>query len=52
MRNIEKEIKQFINSIQDLWKEESLDGDETEKISKAVLQELDCINANIPVAIE
>lgn len=45
-RNIDAEIEDFINSISDMWKEEALDGDETEEISNKVLAELDDINAN------
>lgn len=45
-RNIDKEIEDFINSIQDLWKEEALDGDETEHISTSILAELDTRNGN------
>ena len=44
--NIDKEIETFILSISHLWKEEPLDGDETEKIASRILTELDHINAN------
>jgi len=47
MRNIDKEIEDFIKSIQDIWNEEPLDGDDTEKISKRILSELDFQNANM-----
>jgi len=45
-RNIYQEIENFINSIGDLWKEEALDGDETEEIANRVLAELDEVNGN------
>jgi len=45
-RNIDQEIENFINSIGDMWKEEALDGDETEEIAKKILAELDTVNAN------
>lgn len=45
-RNIDKEIEDFINSIQDMWKDEALDGDETEKIANRILAELDNANGN------
>lgn len=46
-RNIDKEIEDFIHSISDMWKEEALDGDETEEIAKKVLAQLDGINGNV-----
>ncbi len=45
-RNIDQEIEKFISSIGDLWKEEALDGDETEEIASKVLAELDEVNGN------
>ena len=45
-RNIDKEIEVFVTSIQDMWEEEALDGDETEEIAKLVLAELDHRNGN------
>jgi len=45
-RNIDKEIETFVLSIQDMWKEEPLDGDETEEITNKVLAELDQANGN------
>ena len=45
-RNIDKEVEDFVNSIQDMWKDEALDGDETEEIANKILAELDEINAN------
>ena len=45
-RNIDKEIENFINSIGDMWKEEALDGDETEEIANRVPAELDEVNGN------
>ena len=45
-QNIETEIHQFIYSIRDLWKDEPLDGDETESIAQQVLQALDIENGN------
>ena len=46
-RDINKEIGIFLKSIEDLWKEEALDGDETEEIAKEILRRLDSINANV-----
>ena len=45
-RDIDTEIKQFIRSISDLWKQEPLDGDETVKIANKVLKELNSANGN------
>jgi hypothetical protein len=45
-RNIDQEIENFINSIGDLWKDEPLDGDETEEISQTILAELNQVNGN------
>lgn len=45
-RNIDQEVEDFISSIGDLWKEEALDGDETEEIANKVLTELDERNGN------
>jgi hypothetical protein len=46
MRTIDKEIENFIISICDLWKDEALDGDETEEISNRILAELNFQNGN------
>jgi hypothetical protein len=46
-RNIDKETEQFCNSISDIWKEEPLDGDETEEIARQIQGELDQRNGNI-----
>ncbi|MFH1227291.1 MAG: hypothetical protein V1701_05235 [Planctomycetota bacterium] len=40
-------IEKFVKSISFLWKNEALDGDETEEISKKILAELDLVNGNI-----
>lgn len=45
-RNIDQEVENFVNSISDLWKDEPLDGDETEEISQRILAELNHVNAN------
>jgi len=45
-RNIDEEIEDFINSITDLWEDESLDGDETEEIANKILTELNSMNGN------
>jgi hypothetical protein len=45
-RNIDQEIEDFIKSIQDIWKDEPLDGDETEEIAHKILAELDYVNGN------
>lgn len=46
MRNIDQEIEMFINSVRDLWKEEPLDGDQTQEIVDKILAELDHANGN------
>ena len=46
MRSIDQEIETFVVSIRDLWRNEPLDGDDTERISNKVLAELDYINGN------
>lgn len=46
MRNIDKEIENFIKSISDLWKEEALDGDQTQEIVNKLLSELNYRNGN------
>jgi len=46
MENINQEIENFINSISHLWVKEPLDGDGTQEIADAVLNELDYINGN------
>ena len=45
-RNVDEEVEAFIESINDLWVEEALDGDETEEIAIKILKELDQINGN------
>ena len=45
-RDIDEEIEDFINSISDLWEDEPLDGDETEKIASKILAELNQTNGN------
>jgi hypothetical protein len=45
-RNIDGEVSDFIKSISDTWKVESLDGDETQEIADKVLSELDFVNGN------
>lgn len=45
-RNINKEIEDFTNSISDMWKEEPLDGDETQEIANKVLAKLNFQNGN------
>lgn len=45
-RSIDQEIECFITSINDLWKDEALDGDETEEIANKVLAELNRENGN------
>ena len=45
-RNIDQEIENFVNSISDLWKDDPLDGDETEEISQKILVELNHVNGN------
>jgi hypothetical protein len=52
MRNIDQEIVNFISSISDLWKDEALDGDETEKIANLVLGELNFQNGNLDKEVE
>ena len=47
MRNLYAEILDFTKSISDLWKDEPLDGDETEAIAEMVKIELDWQNGNI-----
>jgi len=47
VRNIDREVENFVKSIQDMWKEEPLDGDGTEEITKKVLAELDFQNGNV-----
>jgi hypothetical protein len=46
-RNIDKEIESFANSISDIWREEPLDSDEVEEISKLVYMEIDSRNGNV-----
>ncbi len=46
IRDIDEEIEDFLESINDLWAEEPLDGDETREIANKVLRELDQINGN------
>ena len=46
MRSIDKEIENFIHSIKDLWAEDPLDGDDTERIANKVLAGLNFVNAN------
>jgi hypothetical protein len=46
MRDISREIEQFADSIEDLWKDEPLDGNETEEIARKVLSELNRRNGN------
>ena len=46
MQNIDKEIEDFIKSIRHLWKDEPLDGDETQGMADRVLAELDFANGN------
>ena len=46
-RNIDQEIEDFIDSISDLWTDEALDGDETEKIAYKIMLELDIRNGNV-----
>jgi len=43
---IDQEIDTFVLSIQRLWKDEPLDGDNTLCISQLVLAELDHLNGN------
>ncbi len=45
-RNVDEEVEAFIESINDLWVEEALDGDETEEIARKILQKLDQMNGN------
>lgn len=45
-RNIDHEIENFIISINDLWENEPLDGDETQEIADKVLAELNRVNGN------
>jgi len=45
-RNIDQEIEDFVTSINDMWEDESLDGDETKEIADKVLAELDQANGN------
>ncbi len=45
-RNVDEEVEAFIESINDLWVEEALDGDETEEIARKILQKLDHMNGN------
>lgn len=47
MRDINKEIEDFIESIKDLWESEPLDGDATENISLKVQLKLDILMGNI-----
>lgn len=46
IRNIDEEVEDFIESINDLWAGEALDGDETEEIANKILQKLDQMNGN------
>jgi hypothetical protein len=46
MRNIDQEIENFINSISDLWKDEPLDGDQTQEIAEKLLSDLNYPNGN------
>ena len=45
-RNVDEEVEAFIESINDLWVEEALDGDETEEIANKILSVLDKVNGN------
>ena len=45
-RNVDEEVEDFIESINDLWVEEPLDGDETEEIANKILSVLDKVNGN------
>lgn len=45
-RNVDEEVEDFIESINDLWVEEPLDGDETEEIANKILRVLDKVNEN------
>ena len=45
-RNIDAEIQRFIDSVSDMWTEESLDGDETAEIARRIGSELDFRNGN------
>ena len=47
VKNIDKEIDKFIESIEHLWKFDPLDGDQTKEISEKILKQLDIINANV-----
>jgi len=47
MKNIDKEIEDFVKSIRHLWKDEPLTGDETKAIADKVLAELDFVNGNV-----
>ena len=44
--NIDQEIENFIKSIEHLWEDEPLDGDETEEIANMILAELNYVNGN------
>ena len=46
MKDINKQIKAFVKSIDYLWTIEALDGDETEEIANKVLAELNKCNGN------
>lgn len=46
MRNIDKEIENFINSIKDLWQETPLEQYEIDKIANRILAELDHCNGH------